>query len=246
MARVDASTMQNEISNLIRRRLTTLRVSKPKQVADDIAIDIMRDAIPAEAYDSRPSWEYGQIFFHSDIEDETVLPFQQELLGTHHNIKLSIPITLYLSSFGGEVFAGLSLASTIAEIRRSGRKVNAHIMGCAMSMGSLVAQACDVRTIEPTGYFMLHEIAWGSEYQKTSSHIDDVESWKKIEHMLFSLYSMRTGRPASYYHDKMHKKDWYLSAQEAVKEGLVDRIRPVPAFHNKRPSRTPSDAKATT
>ena len=235
MARLMAHEMQLAIENIILRRLRSMRVSRPKFVSEELAMEIMRDAIPTEAYDAKPAWEHGILFFNNEINDETVRYAQEELIGTHYNIKPGVPITLYLSSFGGDIFAGLALVSTISEIRRSGRQVNAHIMGAAFSMASLLCQACDIRTIEPTAYFMIHEVAWGSEYQKTSMHRDEVETTERMENTIFSLYSARSGKPVSYYKQKMTRRDWYLTAREAVTEGLVDRIKPTPNFRKKTP-----------
>lgn len=236
MARLFKHELAYDFEQEIFARLKSLRIPRAKNVAQELTPKLM-SLVPTEAFELQGVWEKGIVHFHGDVEEEYVRYMQDELSAIHLNVKSGVPITIYLSTHGGDAFAGLTLVSTIQEIRRAGRQVNVHIQGAAFSFGSILAQACDVRTIESTAYFMLHEIAEGIEWAKTSTIKDEAAFLDRLENTVFALYSERTGRPVEYYREKMQRRDWFLTAREAVKEGLVDRIKPVPKYPGKRPSR---------
>jgi ATP-dependent protease ClpP protease subunit len=133
----------------------------------------------------------------------------------------------------------MALYSTIQEIRRAGRTVNAHIQGTAMSAGSVLAQACDVRTIEPFASMMIHE-ACGGFWDKTSAVEDALLYQKRMDSMFCGIYASRSGKTTEYWKEKIARKDVYLTARESVSEGLVDRIRPVTPFPGRRERKKPS------
>jgi ATP-dependent protease ClpP protease subunit len=48
------------------------------------------------------------------------------------------------------------------------------------------------------------------------------------------LFSARTGKPSKYYLDKWDRRDWWLTAKDALEEGLVDEITPSPVYKKLR------------
>ena len=233
MASTTPHELAYDIERVVERHLKRLKVPKPKTVAQDIAPEIMRE-IPSEAFDPKQPWSTGKLFFHGDVWEDHVRETQYEIAATHENLKPSIPLTLYLSSFGGDCYAGLALISTIQEIRRAGRRVNVHIQGCAMSMGSLIAQVGDFRTIEPQAWFMIHEPATRLPWSKTSAVKDEAEIMERLEQQMFALYATRTGKSIEYWRKRCHRKDLFLSAKEALDEGLVDAIASTPLYPRQR------------
>jgi ATP-dependent protease ClpP protease subunit len=184
--------------------------------------------IPSSAFDEIGSRETGIITFNSEItcsEDEnTVDPLVEDLIAFHENAPLSTDLTLLLSSPGGSVTGGMSIISILQRMRTENRKVVIHVTGEACSMGNQILQVADWRSIEPSGILMLHEIAWGVEHASASSHKAESEFWSKQQKVLMSLWTLRTGRPVEYYSQKTANKDWWLTAQEALEENLVDEI----------------------
>jgi len=229
MATRTAHELSYDIEKVLERHLKRLRVPKARTVAQDIAPDVMNQ-IPSEAFDPKQVWSIGQIFFHGDVEQEHVRDTQLEIVTMHHNLSKATPITLYLSSFGGDCFAGLALISTIQEIRRAGRRVNVHIQGCAMSMGSLIAQVADLRTMEPGAWFMVHEVSTWLGHSKSFEVRDEAEYIERLEQRLFSLYAHRTGKPVEFWRKLFSRKDVYLSSEQALEYGLIDEISLVPAY----------------
>lgn len=228
-----AHELSYDIEKILERHLKRLRIPKARSVAQDIVPDVMFQ-IPSEAFEPTQPWSVGKLFFHGDVEEEHVRDIQYEIAAMHHNLKKSTPITLYLSSFGGDCYAGLALISTIQEIRRAGRQVNVHIQGCAMSMGSLIAQVADLRTIEPQAWFMIHEVSTWIPRSRSSEIRDEADALERLEQRLFGLYAARTGKPVEYWRRLFHRKDVYLAADEALNLGLVDEVVAVPAYPRQR------------
>lgn len=229
MATRTAHELSYDVERVLERHMKRLRIPKARSVAQEIAPDIIRE-IPSEAFDPVQPWSVGKLFFHGDVEEDHCKDLQYDIALVHQNMKKATPISLYLSSLGGDCYSGLALISTIQEVRRAGRQVNVHIQGCAMSMGSLIAQVADLRTIEPQAWFMIHSVStWMGRATSTEVH-DEAEYLDRLEQRLFSQYSARTGRPVEFWRKLFHRRDVYLSAEQALEYGLVDEIATVPPY----------------
>lgn len=193
-------------------------------------------AVPVAAFDPLQPFDDGILFYHGTVDEGEVVEFQHDLMRAHMNLDTETPITLNLSSVGGSVFAGLAMISTMRDIQRQGRKINVHVQGVAMSMGSVIAQVADYRTIEPSAFFMLHEVSY-SMRGSTADHEEERAFTIKLQNALYEHYSLRTGKPVKYYQDKLKKTNWYLTAQEALDEALVDEIKTIPPFEAVKPKR---------
>lgn len=237
MSRIPTHLLAYAVSNIIERKMRSLKVPRPKAVAEDL-VPLIMDELPAEAFDPRDISEDGLLIFHGEVDEDRCRAMQEAILETHVNTRRDVPITLMLSTIGGDVFAGLALASTMQRVRREGRKVNVHIQGCAMSMGSLMAQAADHRSIEANAWFMVHELNDSPPKQIKTSEIQDLaEVMARLESQTFALYATRSGKPVSYWRKKVNRKDVYFSAEEALAEGLVDEIVHAPPYRRSRQNR---------
>jgi ATP-dependent protease ClpP protease subunit len=156
--------------------------------------------------------------------------FLGRLERAHLLLPIEVPITIEISSVGGDVELSLAIIGTISQMRREGRKVNAHVLGFALSAAFDIVQFCDHRSIDPQGGMMMHESQYGKDADATSNHLRDALFSKKLEKQIFEVLSSRTGRPVSYYQKLVDGKDYYVSAQEALQEGFVDEITSVPTL----------------
>lgn len=181
------------------------------------------DVIPEHAFEDVSP----EFYLMSNVE-EGALGFIEEMVVAHELLDKGIQFTLFISSDGGEVNDGMSIQSTINRLRRSGRVVHGHVIGIAASAAFDILQACDIRTIEPHGALMTHKCQ--ITFQGTADQqIDEAKFSQKIDYIQYGQVSSRTGNPPSYYMDKVkNAKNWYLTAEEALREGLVDKILEVP------------------
>jgi ATP-dependent protease ClpP protease subunit len=137
------------------------------------------------------------------------------------------PITLYINSGGGTVGDGLAMIEAINLARRRyGVRIDTVVLGYAYSMGAIVMQAGDTRTIGRFGTLMLHSSQWMisgedervfKDYQRLSAHYQEVVA---------QLFAARTGqRDSSWWKRYIWSgRDRFLGPDECLQLGLVDRV----------------------
>lgn len=129
------------------------------------------------------------------------------------------PITIYMNHPGGSVIDGLALFDLISSLSNH---VTIRVLGTASSMGSVVLQAADHRVAYPSAEIMLHDGQVGF-----TGLPRDFEAWGKAvrrdRERMYGIFAARTGKPAAYYRKKL-QHDWFLTATEALKEGLLDEV----------------------
>ncbi|MGH7744211.1 MAG: ATP-dependent Clp protease proteolytic subunit [Candidatus Dormibacteria bacterium] len=200
------------------------------------------DCVPSEAFVDVDPAKYGYVqlvgaFPENDSEDEDgrsddsgiARQCVNDLLQTHRLLPPNLPITLEISSPGGEVYLGLLIQSTISQLRREGRRVVGYVKGWAFSAAFDVLQLCDWRIAEPNAALMVHEDQYAAE-GNSSAALDDAIFSKKMERRQFEILAARTGRPVQYYVEKVAHREWYLTPEEARDEGLLDEIAVIPPF----------------
>ena len=130
-------------------------------------------------------------------------------------------ISLYINSPGGSVTAGMSIYDTMRFIKCD---VSTIVMGQAASMGSLLATAGakGKRFILPNARHMIHQPLGGASGQATDVEIQAREllRWKKV---LTNIYVEHTGKSYEELQADM-ERDFFMTAEEAVKYGLVDKV----------------------
>jgi ATP-dependent Clp protease protease subunit len=134
-------------------------------------------------------------------------------------------IHLYINSPGGSVTAGLGIYDTMQYIKPD---VATYCVGLAASMGSLLltAGAKGKRFAMPNSEIMIHQPLGGVRGQ--ASDIKIHADWiLKTREKLNGIYVKHTGQP----YDKIERdtdRDNFMSADEAVAYGLVDRVITAP------------------
>ena len=129
-------------------------------------------------------------------------------------------IELYLNSGGGSVTAGFSILDVMYSIKP---KVNITVIGQACSMGAfLSACATGERRIGPSARIMIHQPSGG--FQGTADAIENyAEEIQRLRNLLDENYSANSG-VAKEALKEMQRKDNYMTPQQAVEHGLMDKI----------------------
>ena len=132
-------------------------------------------------------------------------------------------ISLYINSPGGSVTAGLAIYDTMQFIKCD---VQTIVMGQACSMGSLLstAGANGKRMMLPNARHMIHQPSGGARGMQSDIEI----SYKEITYLkkrLTEIYVQHNtvGKTFEDFERDMDR-DRFMSAQEAVDYGLVDKI----------------------
>jgi ATP-dependent Clp protease, protease subunit len=130
-------------------------------------------------------------------------------------------IKLYINSPGGSVTAGLAIYDTMQLVKPD---VATICVGMAASMGAvlLAAGAKGKRFALPNAEVMIHQVMGGAEGQATDIKIR-AEHILKLKDSLNKILAKHCGQKF----DKVEKdadRDYFMSADEAVKYGLIDKI----------------------
>ena len=130
-------------------------------------------------------------------------------------------VQLYINSPGGSVTAGLAIYDTMQYVSCD---VTTICIGQAASMGALLlaSGASGKRYALPNSRIMLHQ-PWGG-FQGEASDIDlQAKEILKLRERMNRILADHTGRELDRI-EKDTERDYYMSAEEAVDYGVVDRI----------------------
>lgn len=144
---------------------------------------------------------------------------------THLNrISSTQPIVIHMNNLGGDWYHGMSMYDAI---RASTAHVYGICWGHAMSMGSIIVQACDSRIVAPNCTFMIHD---GTEalYGTTKA----VEAWAKhaakTRQRMYEIYfsRMKPAKPRITMKkiEELCSHDKIYTSEEAVNQGLADWV----------------------
>jgi ATP-dependent Clp protease protease subunit len=130
-------------------------------------------------------------------------------------------INLYINSPGGSVSDGLAIYDTMGFIKSD---VSTICVGLAASMGAflLAGGSKGKRYALPNSEIMIHQPMGGARGQAIDIQIQ-AEQIIKIKDKLNAMLSQATGQPLEVI-KKDTDRDFYMSADEAVKYGIIDSV----------------------
>lgn len=130
-------------------------------------------------------------------------------------------ITLYINSPGGSVSAGMAIIDTMHFIKPH---VSTVCIGMAASMGAMILSCGEKgkRFILPNAEVMIHQPLGGAEGQASDIAIQ-AEHILKTRDTLYKMLAENTGKPIDTI-KKDADRDYWMSANESVKYGIVDKV----------------------
>lgn len=130
-------------------------------------------------------------------------------------------ISLYINSPGGSVTAGMSIYDTMQFIKPD---VSTLCIGQAASMGAflLAAGAKEKRFSLPNSRIMIHQPSGGFQGQSSDIQIHAKEIMY-LREKLNGVLADHTGRTSEEI-DRDTERDNFMSAEESVKYGLIDKV----------------------
>lgn len=161
------------------------------------------------------------IYLESEI-DITVPSFIQQrvnLISYFSKNKVD-PITIELTSYGGDAFGAFAVIDTIRSL-----KMPIHILarGAVMSSGALVlVAATGLRTITENTYVMLHS-ASSALAGNTDDILIEAANLKNVTEKTFILLEKYSNKNQAYWQQKC-KKNFYLTPEQCLEHGLVDKV----------------------
>jgi ATP-dependent Clp protease protease subunit len=160
------------------------------------------------------------IFLGGPIDDASANLIIAQLLFLESDDS-SKDIQLYINSPGGSVYAGLAIYDTIQYVKPD---VATICIGIAASMGAflLSSGARGKRYTLPNSKILLHQVMGGAKGQATDIEIQAREVLS-IKKQLNKILAHNTGQSLTRI-EKDTDRDFYMSAREAQKYGVVDEI----------------------
>ncbi|MCI2808627.1 ATP-dependent Clp endopeptidase proteolytic subunit ClpP [Eoetvoesiella caeni] len=160
------------------------------------------------------------IFFVGPVNDQSANLVVAQLLFLESE-NPDKDISLYINSPGGSVYAGLAIYDTMQFVKPD---VSTLCTGIAASMGAflLAAGAKGKRYTLPNSRIMIHQPSGGAQGQASDIQIQA----KEILHLRESLNTIlanSTGQPVERIAVDT-ERDNFMSAQDAVSYGLVDKV----------------------
>jgi ATP-dependent Clp protease protease subunit len=130
-------------------------------------------------------------------------------------------IKLYINSPGGSVSAALAIYDTMNFIKSD---VSTLCVGVAASAAAILLSAGEKgkRFSLPNSEVMIHQVMGGTQGQATDIDIH-AKHILKIKEKLNRILSKHTGQKISKVASDSDR-DYFMSAQEAVKYGIIDKI----------------------
>ena len=160
------------------------------------------------------------IFLGEQIDDNVANSVVAQLL----HLESADPekdISLYINSPGGSVTAGLAILDTMNFIKPD---VSTICMGCCASMAAVLlsAGAKGKRLCLPNSMVLIHQPSGGAQGQQTEIQIV-ADFMLKTRKRLNQILADNTGQSLEAI-QRDTERDNYMTAQQALEYGLVDRI----------------------
>ena len=160
------------------------------------------------------------IFLGTEIDDDVAnsIVAQMLLLDSENPEK---DIMLYINSPGGSVTAGFAIYDTMQHIRAD---VQTICLGQAASMGAflLSSGAKGKRMALPNSRIMIHQPLGGARGQATDIELEAKEILR-MKDLLIGIMAENSGQDVEKVKADC-ERDHYLSAQESVEYGLIDKV----------------------
>lgn len=181
---------------------TVIEKSSNKEYAYDLYSRLLKDRI---------------IFLTGEINDSVASIVISELL--YLDNLSNEDIYLYINSPGGSITSGMSIYDTMNFIKS---KVITIGIGMTASMAAFLLSSGNIRYALPNTEVMIHQPLGGAQGQATDIKIA-AERIIKLKEKLNQILAKNTNQPLEkIYNDT--ERDNFLSANEALEYGLIDKI----------------------
>ena len=161
------------------------------------------------------------VFLSDEVNDQTASLVVAQLLF----LEAQDPdkdISLYINSPGGSISAGMAIYDTMNFIKCD---VSTICIGMAASMGSflLAAGTKGKRLALPNAEIMIHQPLLGGLQGQASDIKIHADHIIRIRERMNRIYAEQTGQTVEQI-EKDTNRDNFLTAEEACKYGLIDRV----------------------
>ena len=160
----------------------------------------------------------------NEFTEESANEFASAISHAQNTGQKVIPVII--DSYGGEVYALLSM---ISSIKSSNIPVATVIKGKAMSCGAILSSFGEegLRFMDRDATMMIHDVA-AAAFGKVEELKTNAREAERLNKKLYTMMARNCGKPDDYFinliHDKGHA-DWFLEAEEAKDHNIVQQLR---------------------
>tara|TARA_R100001163_G_scaffold33628_1_gene26031 strand:+ start:322 stop:1155 length:834 start_codon:yes stop_codon:yes gene_type:complete len=199
-----------------------INLKKDKIILELKQLDLESEIESLEIRNSRDDRNY-LYRFNEKISSESVKKCMQTLT-EWSRLDQECAIEIIFSSPGGSIIDGFELFDFLQDLRYQGHHLTTGTLGYAASMAGVLLQAGDVRWVGQQAWVMIHRAAFGA-WGKTYEIEDEVKFIQRIEERILGIFTSRSNLSKTKIKRNWDRKDWWISADEAMEMGLVDEIR---------------------
>jgi ATP-dependent Clp protease protease subunit len=158
------------------------------------------------------------------IDDQTANLVMAQLLYLSNEDR-EAPIHMYINSPGGAIYSGMAIYDTMQVIPNP---VSTLAVGVTASFGTvlLTAGTKGQRYALPNATIHMHQPIGGATGQATEIEIQAREILR-LKSRLSEIMSLHTGQTLEVIENDT-ERDFYMTAEQAVKYGLVDQVMEIP------------------
>ena len=210
-------------------------VRKNELEADKVAVELevkqMDLAVKVEKHNKEKATDDENYLyrFNSEVSSGSVQKCMTKLT-EWHRVNPKCDIQIVFSSPGGSIIDGFELFDHIQHLRNEGHHITTGTLGYAASMAGILLQAGDTRWIGHQAWMMIHRAAFGA-YGKTFEIEDEVKFVRRMEERILDIFTSRSSLTRNKIKRNWDRKDWWISAEEAVDLKLVDEVRAIMPEH---------------
>lgn len=182
---------------------------------------IEKSSMGERAYDIYSRLLRDRIIFLGGVIDDNVANIVIAQLLFLENEDPKKDIKLYINSPGGSVSAAMAMYDTMNHIKPD---VSTICVGIAASAAAFLLSAGTKgkRFVLPNAEVMIHQVMGGAEGQASDIEIA-AKHIVKTKEKLNRILAKNTGKPFEQV-EKDSDRDYYMSAEEAKKYGIIDEI----------------------
>jgi len=160
----------------------------------------------------------------NEFTEEAASEFASAISHAQNTGQKAVPVII--DSFGGQVYALLSM---ISSIKSSNIPVATIVKGKAMSCGAILASFGEegLRFMDKDATMMIHDVS-SYAFGKIEELKSDVRESERLNKKVYTMMARNCGKPDNYFSDLIHDKghaDWFLDADEAKEHNIVQQIR---------------------
>ena len=178
--------------------------------------------MPAEAKIQKQFLKDRRIFLWGEVTDKSARDITEKLLYLDADAS-GEEITFYINTPGGSITAGMAVYDTMQLIRSP---IKVIVTGMAASMGSILLCGANKgrRLLYPHSRILIHQPLISGQMVAVAVDIHiQAKEMERLRSELNVILAESSGQPLEKI-EKDTDRDFYMTAEEAIKYGLADEI----------------------